>query len=150
MLVRGGEPFLGLVPNFCKQKIENFVSLNFLQATLYYKNTIFFTQFWFFTCHWNLTNVPLLVRVVRHPWCRYLHFPCRNGQVQVFEYGRLTELLVRAPHDDRRRGTGHDRGLLHIFGRSFVTRHHRRGHVGHSVSYANKIQKSHCITGHEV
>lgn len=91
-------------------------------------------------CGHTLANRASHVRIYRctgGPASRgwYLHFPGRNGQVQVFEYGRLTVLFVRAPHDYRRRGTGHDRLLQMVFGgRSFVARHHRRGHVGRAIS----------------
>lgn len=80
----------------------------------------------------------------------YLHFPGWNRKVQVLKYGRLPVLLVRAPHDHRRRWTGHGRGLLQIFCRSFVARHHRRGHVGHGIVHEQSSKVSHTrITGGE-
>lgn len=43
------------------------------------------------------------------------HFPVGNGQVQVFEYGRLAVLLERAPHHHRgRRSRGHHDGLVDV------------------------------------
>lgn len=47
----------------------------------------------------------------------YSHLPVRNGQVQVFQYGRLAVLLVRAAHHHRGRRPVDD-GVRR--GRSFV------------------------------